>query len=254
MAARTAIPSPQLSLLLGRRATTTTTSTTVFCWKPTTGVGSKRVLRVYAADGEGGGGGGKRRAPPGIDTRIHWENEDDGWVGGSATESATEEDQTNNLLGEKFSELLNNSTDSHYQFLGVAAEADLEEIKAAYRRLSKEYHPDTTSLPLKTASEMFMRLREVYDVLSDSEKRRFYDWTLAQESASREAEKMRVKLEDPYMKDIENFVSIPDMVDRLGGRNMELSDQAKSALTFDIIVIFISICCIIYVVFFKEPY
>lgn len=115
MAARTAIPSPQLSLLLGRRATTTTTSTTVFCWKPTTGVGSKRVLRVYAADGEGGGGGGKRRAPPGIDTRIHWENEDDGWVGGSATESATEEDQTNNLLGEKFSELLNNSTDSHYQ-------------------------------------------------------------------------------------------------------------------------------------------
>lgn len=136
----------------------------------------------------------------------------------------------------------------------MAAEADLEEIKAAYRRLSKEYHPDTTSLPLKTASEMFMRLREVYDVLSDSEKRRFYDWTLAQESASREAEKMRVKLEDPYMKDIENFVSIPDMVDRLGGRNMELSDQAKSALTFDIIVIFISICCIIYVVFFKEPY
>ncbi|CAI9289531.1 unnamed protein product [Lactuca saligna] len=254
MAARTAIPSPQLSLLLGRRATTTTTTTTVFCWKPTTGVDSKRVLRVYAADGEGGGGGGRRRAPPGIDTRIHWENEDDGWVGGSATESATEEDQTNNLLGEKFSELLNNSTDSHYQFLGVAAEADLEEIKAAYRRLSKEYHPDTTSLPLKTASEMFMRLREVYDVLSDSEKRRFYDWTLAQESASREAEKMRVKLEDPYMKDIENFVSIPDMVDRLGGRNMELSDQAKSALTFDIIVIFISICCIIYVVFFKEPY
>ncbi|CAH1424377.1 unnamed protein product [Lactuca virosa] len=254
MAARTAIPSPQLSLLLGRRATTTTTSTTVFCWKPTTGVGSKRVLRVYAADGEGGGGGGRQRAPPGIDTRIHWENEDDGWVGGSATESATEEDQTNNLLGEKFSELLNNSTDSHYQFLGVAAEADLEEIKAAYRRLSKEYHPDTTSLPLKTASEMFMRLREVYDVLSDSEKRRFYDWTLAQESASREAEKMRVKLEDPYMKDIENFVSIPDMVDRLGGRNMELSDQAKSALTFDIIVIIISICCIIYVVFFKEPY
>lgn len=140
------------------------------------------------------------------------------------------------------------------RFLGVPAEADLEEIKAAYRRLSKEYHPDTTSLPLKTASEMFMKLREVYNILSDSEKRRFYDWTLAQEAASREAEKMRVKLEDPYMKDIENFVSIPDMVDRLGGRNMELSDQAKSALTFDILIIIFAICCITYVVVFQEPY
>ncbi|KAL4592089.1 hypothetical protein LXL04_005072 [Taraxacum kok-saghyz] len=250
MAARTLIPSPPLSLLPGRGATTT-----VSCWKPTSRVGGERILRVYAAAGEGGGGGGgKQRAPPGIDTRIHWENEDDGWVGGSTTQSAPEEDQTNNLLGEKFSELLNNSTDSHYQFLGVPAEADLEEIKAAYRRLSKEYHPDTTSLPLKTASEMFMRLREIYDVLSDSEKRRFYDWTLAQEAASREAEKMKVKLEDPYMKDIENFVSVPDMVDRLGGRNMELSDQAKSALTFDIFVIIFAICCIIYVVYFKEPY
>ncbi|KAI3522900.1 hypothetical protein L1887_00952 [Cichorium endivia] len=253
MAARTAIPSPQLSLLPGRGATTTTVS----FWKPTTRIAGRNILRVYAAEGEVGGGGGRQRAPPGIDTRIHWENEDDGWVGGSTTAGTTEpaqEDQTNNLLGEKFSELLNNSTDSHYQFLGVPAEADLEEIKAAYRRLSKEYHPDTTSLPLKTASEMFMRLRQVYDVLSDSEKRRFYDWTLAQEAASREAEKMRVKLEDPYMKDIENFVSIPDMVDRLGGRNMELSDQAKSALTFDIFIIIFSICCIIYVVFFKEPY
>ncbi|KAI3749990.1 hypothetical protein L2E82_20614 [Cichorium intybus] len=78
------------------------------------------------------------------------------WVCGSTTTGTTEsaqEDQTNNLMGEKFSELLNNSTDSHYQFLGVPAEVDLEEIKAAYRRLSKEYHPNNTSLPLKIASE-----------------------------------------------------------------------------------------------------
>nr|XP_043634043.1 NAD(P)H-quinone oxidoreductase subunit T, chloroplastic [Erigeron canadensis] len=255
MAARTGIPSPSLSLLpgRGRTATTTTTVTTVSLWKPVTRVGRRCVFRVYASEG----GKAKQRTPQEVDTRIHWENEDDGWVGGSSastTQSVEEEEQQNDFLGEKFSQLLNNSTDSHYQFLGVPAEADLEEIKVAYRRLSKEYHPDTTSLPLKEASQMFMKLREVYSVLSDSEKRRFYDWTLAQEAASREAEKMRVKLEDPYMKDIENFVSIPDMVDRLGGRNMELSDQAKSALTFDILIVIFSICCIIYVVLFKEPY
>lgn len=140
------------------------------------------------------------------------------------------------------------------RFLGVPANADLEEIKAAYRRLSKEYHPDTTVLPLGTASDMFMKLREIYNVLSNEEKRKFYDWTLAQEAASREAEKMRMKLEDPYMKEIEGYQSVPDMVDRLGGRNMELSDQATQALTFDILVIIFSICCIIYVVYFKEPY
>lgn len=99
-----------------------------------------------------------------------------------------------------------------------------------------------------------MKLRDVYDTLSDDEKRRFYDWTLAQEAASREAEKMRMKLEDPYMKQLQNYQSVPDMVDRLGGRNMELSGQAKSALTFDILIILFSICCIVYVIFFKEPY
>lgn len=140
----------------------------------------------------------------------------------------------------------------NFRFLGVSAEADLEEIKAAYRRLSKEYHPDTTSLPLKAASDKFMKLREIYDVLSDEEKRKFYDWTLAQEAASREAEKMRMKLKDPHMQEIESWESVPDMVDRLGGRNMELSDQAKSALTFDILIIAFSICCIIYALYFKE--
>ncbi|GAB4844804.1 hypothetical protein Ancab_038192 [Ancistrocladus abbreviatus] len=204
-------------------------------------------------------GGRRQRAPPGVDTRIHWENEDEGWIGGSNKQSTKgqpkdDEEKQRNLLNEKFADLLNDSSDSHYQFLGISAEADLEEIRAAYRRLSKEYHPDATSLPLKTASEKFMKLREIYDVLSNEESRRFYDWTLAQEAASREAEKMRMKLEDPYLKDIENYESVPDMVDRLGGRNMELSDQAMSALTLDVVVIVFTICCIIYAIFFKEPY
>lgn len=140
------------------------------------------------------------------------------------------------------------------RFLGVSAEADLEEIKAAYRRLSKEYHPDTTSLPLKVASDKFMQLKEVYDVLSNEESRRFYDWTLAQETVSRQAERMKMKLEDPYEQDLKNWESIPDMVDRLGGRNMDLSDQAVTALTVDVVVIIFAICCVIYVVAFKEPY
>ncbi|KAJ1392787.1 DnaJ domain containing protein [Sesbania bispinosa] len=193
-----------------------------------------------------------QRAPPGVDTRIHWDNEDEGWVGGSGKQQ--QEEKPNNLLGENFADLLTNFSGSHYEFLGISAEADLEEIKVAYRRLSKEYHPDTTSLPLKTASEKFMKLREVYNVLSNEESRRFYDWTLAQEAASRQAEKMKVKFEDPYEQDVKNWEPVPDMVDRLGGRNMKLSDQAVSAITIDFFIIIFALCCIVYVVFFKEPY
>lgn len=136
----------------------------------------------------------------------------------------------------------------------MPVEADMEEIKAAYRRLSKEYHPDTTTLPLKSASEKFIRLREAYNILSNEERRRFYDWTLAQEAESRRIQQMRAKLEDPFEQDIRNYEPVPDMVDRLGGRNMKLSDQALAALTIDIGIIFFCILCLIFVVVFKEPY
>ncbi|KAL9245478.1 hypothetical protein vseg_019125 [Gypsophila vaccaria] len=231
-------PSPKRKLISSINAVPTRKNLAKFC--------------VFATADDAGV---RQKASPGVDTRIHWENEDEGWIGGSSSKVTEEqleaEVEKGNLLGEKFSELLN-STDSHYQFLGVPPNADLEEIKAAFRRLSKEYHPDTTSLPLKVASEKFMRLREIYSTLSNDESRRFYDWTLAQEAASLQAEKMRIKLEDPYVQDFVNYEPVPDMVDRLGGRNMKLSDQAMTALTFDVFAIVVSICCIVYVIFFKE--
>jgi phosphoglycolate phosphatase-like HAD superfamily hydrolase len=94
----------------------------------------------------------------------------------------------------------------------------------------------------------------VYNVLSKEETRRFYDWTLTQEAESRRLQQLRSRLEDPYELDIQNYEPVPDMVDRLGGKNMELSDQAMTALTFDIAIFFFSICCIIYALFFKEQY
>ncbi|XP_023521950.1 NAD(P)H-quinone oxidoreductase subunit T, chloroplastic-like [Cucurbita pepo subsp. pepo] len=202
----------------------------------------------------------RQRPPPGVDTRIHWQNDEEGWIGGPRPSQSRRDQKeqnnnnNNNALGPSLADLLNNSSDSHYQFLGVGAEADLEEIKSAYRRLSKEYHPDTTSLPLKAASDKFMKLKQVYEVLSNEESRKFYDWTLAQEEASRQADKLRIKLEDPYEQELQSWKSTPDMVDRLAGRNMDLSDQATTALTLDILIILFAIGCIVYVLLFKEPY
>ncbi|XP_028805724.1 NAD(P)H-quinone oxidoreductase subunit T, chloroplastic-like [Neltuma alba] len=209
------------------------------------------VLRIRASQ-TSEGPRRSQKAPPGVDTRIHWDNEDEGWLGGSTSNS--KQSKPEDVLGQNFADLISDFSGSHYEFLGVSAEADIEEIKAAYRRLSKEYHPDTTSLPLKTASDKFMKLREVYNVLSNEERRKFYDWTLLQEAASRQSEKMKMRLEDPREQELKSWESVPDMVDRLGGRNMKLSDQAATALTVDVFIIIFAICCIIYVIYFKEPY
>jgi len=61
----------------------------------------------------------------------------------------------------------------HYTLLGVARSAAAKEIKAAYRRLIAQYHPDLNPDP--KASDITARLNEAYAVLSDEDKRRLYD-------------------------------------------------------------------------------
>jgi curved DNA-binding protein CbpA len=67
---------------------------------------------------------------------------------------------------------------NHYELLDIAPEATQQELRQAFRRLSKHYHPDTTSLPEAQAEEGFRRLQQAYLTLSDPERRRAYDATL----------------------------------------------------------------------------
>jgi curved DNA-binding protein CbpA len=64
---------------------------------------------------------------------------------------------------------------SHYQLLQLPMGATAEELRRAFRRLSKQVHPDTTSLPAAEAEQAFQRLQQAYAVLSDPEARRRYD-------------------------------------------------------------------------------
>jgi len=61
----------------------------------------------------------------------------------------------------------------YYEIMGVGRDAPADEIKRAYRRLARKYHPDVSKE--KNAEERFKEIGEAYEVLRDPEKRAAYD-------------------------------------------------------------------------------
>ena len=62
----------------------------------------------------------------------------------------------------------------YYELLGVSRKASAKEIRTAFRKLARKYHPDLNPGD-KSSEEKFKQLQEAYDVLSDSKKRQMYD-------------------------------------------------------------------------------
>src|SRR5262249_1648318 len=62
----------------------------------------------------------------------------------------------------------------YYELLGVPRKASAKDIRTAFRKLARKYHPDLKPGD-KSAEEKFKQLQEAYDVLSDSKKRAMYD-------------------------------------------------------------------------------
>ena len=64
---------------------------------------------------------------------------------------------------------------TYYELLRTPPTASLQQLRQAFRQLSKSYHPDTTTLPAPVAEQAFQQLQRAYAVLSDPQARQLYD-------------------------------------------------------------------------------
>ncbi len=80
----------------------------------------------------------------------------------------------------------------YYAILGVPKSAAEKDIKSAYRKLARKWHPDANPENPKEAEEKFKELSEAYEVLGDPEKRKKYDMLGSDwQRAARQAEQQR---------------------------------------------------------------
>ena len=75
------------------------------------------------------------------------------------------------ILNSSFSK--DDSDECYYKTLGISRNATKKEVKKAFKKLSKKYHPDVSKE--KNATQIFAKVNEAYEVLGDEEKRRKYD-------------------------------------------------------------------------------
>lgn len=73
---------------------------------------------------------------------------------------------------------------NYYQMLGVAKNAAEEEIKAAFRKLAKKYHPDAHPGD-EECEQKFREINEAYRILGDAEQRKKYDEELQQAKSAK---------------------------------------------------------------------
>ncbi|KAI4350662.1 hypothetical protein L6164_005095 [Bauhinia variegata] len=66
---------------------------------------------------------------------------------------------------------------NYYELLGVSADSSAQEIKEAYRKLQKRYHPDVAG---QKGHELTLKLNKAYEVLMEKERRRKYDESIGQ--------------------------------------------------------------------------
>ncbi|MEB3340495.1 J domain-containing protein [Okeania sp.] len=132
---------------------------------------------------------------------------------------------------------------NYYQILDVSKDASVDEIKKAYRRLARQFHPDVNP-GNKQAEEKFKDINEAYDILSDLDKREEYDKFIRYWKPKGIGNRMGVRVPDlrnwgdnfsgnsgrlDKDVDVSDFSDFNTFVDQLLGRRREVKTPATAA-------------------------
>ena len=131
----------------------------------------------------------------------------------------------------------------YYQLLGISKSATEKEIKSAYRRMARKYHPDVNP-GNKEAETKFKEVSEAYEVLGNAEKRKLYDqfgsnWEHAQQFKGRGAGssggfgdmggfQFQTSGDDPFGNLFEQFFGSVSGTSAASGKTRQQKRQAKA--------------------------
>lgn len=115
---------------------------------------------------------------------------------------------------------------THYDQLGVKPTASPQQIRRAFRDLSKLYHPDTTALPAAEATEKFQQLNNAYAILSSPDRRWAYDQQVGYSRIS-------------VMQPLESIRQTPTISSRREPANMYLDPTDRPLSAGEIFALFI---------------
>lgn len=129
----------------------------------------------------------------------------------------------------------------YYKTLGVQPNASLETIRTAYRKLSKKFHPDVNSGD-KFFEEKFKEIQEAYEILSDTSKRKQYDYKKANFNKSnnynnQEHEDNLRKKEEELRRQKEDFKKWEDSLKKKEEILKEREKQKEKKPTYIIVVL-----------------
>ncbi|MDE5095118.1 MAG: J domain-containing protein [Trichodesmium sp. St11_bin5] len=131
---------------------------------------------------------------------------------------------------------------NYYQILDISKDASVDEIKKAYRKLARQFHPDVNP-GSKEAEEKFKDINEAYDILSDVEKRLEYDKFIRYWKPKGIASRMGMRVPDfrnwgdnlsgngvksDKNVDVSDFSDFNTFVDQLLGRRREVKTPATA--------------------------
>ncbi len=120
----------------------------------------------------------------------------------------------------------------YYKTLGLSKDASEEDIKKAYRKLARKYHPDLNPND-KEANKKFQEINEANEVLTDAEKRKKYDaygenWQHADQFENARRPQSSGGRQQPYEPDFtDDEGSFSDFFESLFGNNMKSRKGAK---------------------------